>query len=93
MKLSDTNRYYLKGTTALHLATVIDGVKEYVCFALNGQIYIEEITGGRGPDFIEDDVLALYLHDFLMVQGVLDSRKPLLPDADWYKRKPDENHS
>lgn len=86
MRLSDTNRYYLPGTTALHLATVIDGVREYICFHLNEKIYIEEITGGRGPDFIEDDTLATELHNFLTYHKVLDANKPLIPDDQWYKK-------
>lgn len=92
MKLINTNRFYLQGTPALHLATVTKGVREYVCFALNGKIYIEEISGGH-LEFIEDDQLAEDLHNFLTEKRVLDATKPLLPDYLWLKGKPNENHT
>lgn len=86
MKLVDTNRYYLPGTGALHLASVQEGVHEYICFYLAGKIYIEEITGGH-LEYIEDDSLAQGLTDFLTFQGVLSSNKPLLPDQSWLVKK------
>jgi len=91
MKLIDSNRYYLQGTnnTWLHIATVQDSLREFMCFAQVStlKIYIEEITGGGGPYFIEDQSLAQAIHDFLVDRGVLDMSKPLLPDDKWYRPK------
>ena len=88
-RLSNTNRFYLPGTQnrALHLATIIDGLREYICFAFGGQIYIEEITGGVGPFRIEEDQIAEDIHNFLTEEGVLDAGKPLLPDNEWLRPK------
>lgn len=87
MKLADSNRFYLPNTHKqyLHLATVQDGLREYLCFAnvRTQQIYIEEVTGGQ-LEFIEDDQRAAALHDFLVECGVLVMNKPLLPDKEWY---------
>lgn len=85
MTITDRNRYYLKGTPALHLATIQEGLREYICFHLSGQIFIEEVSGGH-LERIEDDSLAEELTNFLTKEGVLDSRKPLLPD-EWKKIK------
>jgi len=91
MKLVDSNRFYLPGTNNryLHLATLHNGIREYMCFAEVGaqKIYIEEITGGS-LQFIEDEALAGALHEFLREAGVLDINKPLLPDKVWQKLKP-----
>jgi hypothetical protein len=92
VKLIDTNRYYLKGTNRewLHIATVQDSLKEYICFTnvKTKQVFIESITGGH-LEYIPDDALAQELNDFLVFNGVLDMSKPLLPDTEWYK-KPSE---
>jgi hypothetical protein len=90
MKLIDTNRHYLKGTNDrfLHLATVQMGVREFICFAdllTRKPPYIEEVTGGH-LEFIEDEQLAKALEDFLRYHKVLSMTKPLLPDAEWYRR-------
>ena len=91
MKLISKDRYYLKGTQNqfLHLATVHDSVREYMCFAnvVTRQIYIEEITGGGGPHFIDDDSLALAIQQFLEDRGVLDMTKPLMSDHEWLRHK------
>jgi len=85
--LSDTNRYLLPGGTgALHLATVLDGLREYICFYYGGNVYIEEITGGH-LEFIEDDRLAEEIAEFLRERGVLDISKPTLPDDQWLRRE------
>jgi hypothetical protein len=92
MKLIDTNRFFLAGTNNrfLHLATIQDGVREYMCFSdtETKKVYIEAITGGQ-LEFIEDDALAVALTDFLTDRGILGMTNPLLPDNVWYK-KPDE---
>jgi len=84
-KLLDTNRYWLPGLEkrALHIASLSDGLHEYMCFSVSGKIYIEEITGGH-LEFIDDDSLAAALSDFLTHNKVLDSSRPLLPDDYWY---------
>jgi len=82
--LSDTNRFYLKGTPALHLATVLDGLKEYICFYLNGNIYIEEITGGH-LEYIKDEEKVDEIRHFLEEAKVLDATRPLLPDDVWLR--------
>lgn len=90
MKLIDTNRTYLPVQGAskrwLHLATVHDGVREFMCFAdrVSNQIYIEEITGGH-LSRIEDDSLAEALADYLRDKGILDVNKPTLADSEWLK--------
>lgn len=86
MKLTDTNRFYLTGTPALHLATIQDNLQEYICFHLGGQIYIETISGGH-LERIASDSLIEELTNFLTYHGVLDSRKPLLPDEEWLRAK------
>ena len=91
MKLLNSNRFYLPGQTEfLHLASVSDGVKEYICFANvhNQKVYIEDISNGS-PSFIEDDFLVEAIADFLTRKKVLDLSKPLLPDDIWY-RNPNE---
>lgn len=91
MRLLDTNRYYLPSNVPnppLHIATIEDGTREYLCFYFLGQIYIEEITGGH-LEWIEDDQKHEELHQFLQFHGVLDGSKPLLPD-EWQKHKPGE---
>lgn len=84
MKLLDTNRFYLKGTNNrfLHLASISEGLKEYMCFAdvKTSKLYIEQITGGH-LEFIDDDILAKALFDYLEYSGVLDMKKPLLPNT------------
>lgn len=87
MKLIDSNRYYLPNTKKqyIHLATVQNQLREYICFAHvpTQKVYIEEVTGGQ-LEFIRDDGLAQGLHDFLTEQRVLDINRPLLPDKEWY---------
>ena len=90
MKLINSNRFSLAGTSGawLHLATVSEGVREFMCFAelKTRKIYIEEATGGS-LQFIEDDALAEGIHSFLTERGVLDMHKPLLPDDKWLRKK------
>lgn len=90
MKLINSNRYSLAGTNGvwLHLATVAEGVREFMCFTQvkTRKVYIEEITGGN-LQFIEDDALAEGIHNFLTERGVLDMAKPLLPDDKWLRKK------
>ena len=90
MKLINSNRFSLPGTSGawLHLATVNEGVREFMCFAevKTRKIYVEEITGGN-LQFIEDDALAEGIHNFLTELGLLDMHKPLLPDDQWLRRK------
>ncbi len=90
MKLLDTNRYYLPGQNVyLHLATITENLREWVCFAdtRTNQVFIEELTFGQ-LDRIEDDSLAQALSDFLTYKGVLLMDKPLIPDEAWYNKKP-----
>lgn len=84
MRLSNTNRFWLPGTNnkALHLATILDGLREYMCFFLDGKVYIEQITGGS-LEFIEDDSLAEELTNFLCENKVLEANKPILSDDVW----------
>ena len=90
-KLINSNRFPLPGTNNrfLHLATVQDSIKEYICFVdtRTTQIYIEEITGGAGPFFIEDDSVVQDITNFLTEKGTLDISKPLIPDNIWYSKK------
>lgn len=85
--LLDTNKYYLAGThnQTLHIASLTDGLREFMCFTFKGKIYIEEISGGS-LIFIEDDSLAQALSDFLHDKKVLHPSKPLIPDNQWYKQ-------
>lgn len=86
MKLADSNRFYLNGTGErfLHLATVHEQLREYMCFMdlFTQKVYIEEITGGS-LQFIEDESLAEELHAFLVDKGVLGVSRPTLPDDEW----------
>jgi hypothetical protein len=56
VKLLDTNRFYLPGTSYLHIGSVQDGMREYVCFyqRIGHKLYIEEITTGELKK-MEDD--------------------------------------
>lgn len=89
MKLIDSNRFFLPGTQDkyLHLATVHNNCREYMCFANieTKKLYIEEITGGIGPLFINDDILAFELTKFIEDKGLIDMSKPLLTDTNWLK--------
>jgi len=90
-KLINSNRFYLPGTKNkwLHLATVTYGVREFICFSNvdNQKIYIEEITGGTGPNLIKDDSLLEALHQFLTEKTILNMMRPLIPDNIWYRKK------
>jgi len=78
VKLIDTNRYYLPGTSQqwMHLASVHYGVREFMCFieVSTQKVYIEEVTGGS-LEFINDDMLAEELAAFLREHNILDPRK------------------
>lgn len=91
MKLINTNRFYLTGTNNrfLHVASVSDGLREYMCFhdRILKKTYIEEITGGH-LEFISDDKLAQEIFDFLVDVKILDMSKPMLADNEWLKLKP-----
>jgi hypothetical protein len=73
MKLINTNRFYLKGTNNqfLHIATVQDGLHEYMAFydCINKKLYLESIDGGK-LEYIEDDQLAKDLADFLFDKNI-----------------------
>jgi hypothetical protein len=75
MKLLDTNRYYLKGTSNkfLHIATIEYGIREFMCFfeVIENKLFIEECTGGN-LQFIDDDDLATELSNFLFHKGTTD---------------------
>lgn len=90
MKLTDTNRFYMPGQTRfLHLATVQDNCKEFICmFDLQDkQMYIEEITGGH-LETIKDDVLFESVYKFLEEKTIIDMGRPMIPDKEWYYTKP-----
>lgn len=86
MKVVNSNRFYLKGTQSrfLHLATVENGSREFMCFQdlLTQNTYIEEITGGT-LQFIQDDSLAFELAKFLEYSKITTISKPTLPDSVW----------
>jgi hypothetical protein len=73
MKLLNSNKFFLNGTKNRysHLATIGDGLKEYMCFIDNKtmKVYIEQITGGH-LEFINDDQLANELASFLADKGI-----------------------
>jgi hypothetical protein len=77
MKLLNTNRYYLKGTSNrfIHIATIANGVREFVAFfdSIGKQLFIEEISGGS-LEFISDDSLAKELSDFLFYKEITNLR-------------------
>lgn len=91
MKLVNSNRFYLAGTNKrfLHLATVHNGVREYMCFADRStrRIYIEEITGGN-LQFVDDDMLVHDISNFLKEKKILDISKPLFSDNEWLRYNP-----
>lgn len=55
----------------VHLATVQDGIREYICFfdIHDQKMYIEEITNGS-LEFISDDSVVRELADFLLGKNV-----------------------
>ena len=75
MKITNTDRYYLKGTNNrfLHLATVIDRLHEYIAFIdlQTNKCYIEELTV-NGLLFIEDDDIAEDVNHLLIEHQVTD---------------------
>jgi hypothetical protein len=84
IKLLDSNRYEMKGTNGrfVHLATMQDGIREYVCMydLKESKCYIEEISGGQ-LKFIDDDNVAADLADFLFNKHITDLKYGL-PVAD-----------
>jgi hypothetical protein len=93
MYLVDSNRFYLPGTNKrfLHLASVREGIREFVCFAdlRTRKVYIEE-DSGHSLEFIEDDSLVEELHSYLKDKHILDMSKPLFSDEEWLRYKPIE---
>ncbi len=92
MQVLNSNHFYLNTpgcpNSWLHLASVGHGVREFMCFmsVKNGCVYIEEVTGGTGPDFIEDEELAKEIKDFLDKKNLLNITKPPIPDKEWYPK-------
>lgn len=84
IKLIDTNRYEMKGTNGrfIHLATIQDGMHEYICMydLTQSKCYIEEISGGT-LKFIDDDIVAKELADFLFNHNITNPKYGL-PVAD-----------
>ena len=78
--LVDSNLYDLPNCKGrfVHLASVNDGLKEYVAFVdrITSRCYIEDITGGTLV-FIEDDNVAEDLAAFLSEKKLLDPRRIL----------------
>lgn len=74
----NTNLFVLPGTDSrfIHLASVHDGLREYMCFldGVTQKCYIEEITGGS-LKFIEDDNLAFDLAKFCDDKKITDMKK------------------
>lgn len=91
MKITDSSRFHLKGTGNrwLHLATIQDSLREFMCFqdAQTQQVYIEEITGGH-LEFIKDESLAQELAAFLADAGITHIGRPTIPDWFWQYGKP-----
>ena len=77
-KLVDSNTYPLKGTSGwfLHLASIVAGLREFVCFQdkKTSKVYIEEVSGGS-LSFIDDDSLAYDLAKFLEDKGVTSFKR------------------
>lgn len=84
MKLINSNRYYLPGQTRfIHIATCIDGLKEYICMidTKTQQCYIEELTY-RGLEFIEDDNIVKDIQGLLESKHLLDMKQGLVLEPD-----------
>ncbi len=84
MKITDSNRYFLPNTNGrfVHLATVQNSIKEYICFfdLQDRRCYIEDITTGN-LEFIQDDELAKELSEFLFDNHITDIKYGLpVPD-------------
>jgi len=81
VKIVNTNRYYLygTGTAYLHLATVQDSLREYICFYRieNHKLYIEEITTGQ-LEIIKNEERWLEIYLFLVEKGAL--KEPFTPN-------------
>jgi hypothetical protein len=82
--LISTQQFSLPGTKQRfwHMATLHMGFREFMVFRdrLTQQVYIEEITGGHGPNFIADQQLAEELANFSREKGILKIR----PEG-WYE--------
>jgi len=71
MKIIDSSVYPLQSDQSVyHLATLVDGVREYVAFLLDNKVYIEEITGGN-LKYIDDDDIAKEAEELLLDAGIL----------------------
>ncbi len=73
MKILNSDRFSLPGTNGrfTHLATVQDGLHEFLCMydLLEHKCYIEEVIGGQ-LCFIEDDNVAKDIADFLCEKNI-----------------------
>ena len=94
-KIINSNREFLKTFDLqgreqkrfLHLATIHEGVREFVCLAdtITTQLYINEVIGSQF-ETIEDESLFESLRNLLFEADILNMSKPLLSDEDWFRR-------
>ena len=93
MELIDTNRVYMPGTGQrfIRLGIAREGMRDYWCFVdkLTQQFYIEEMGPSGRLEFISDDSLAQELNDFFVYHKVLLMDRPLIPNNQWFKMRPE----
>jgi hypothetical protein len=77
-KVLDSDVFALPGTEGryIHLGTIQNGLREYLCFLdrQSQKCYIEDFTGGS-LNFIEDDTLAFELTKFCEDRGLTDLKR------------------
>jgi hypothetical protein len=78
MKITNSNQFPLPNTNKrfVHLATVVDGLREYMMFRdeTEARVYLEEFTGGQ-LNMIEDDDTWHNIMQYLVQAGVADVTK------------------
>lgn len=89
MKLLNSDRFFLKGTNQrfIHVATVQDGLHEYVYLfdTFTKKNYIEELTT-CGLEYIKDDRIVEEINNFLFEKNVTNLKygdfSPDKPETD-----------
>jgi len=86
MKIINSNRFHLPNTDKkyLHLATVTDRMREYICFLemSTNKMFIEEITTGQ-LEYVFDESIVEEIATLLHEAHLTDLRYGLLvPDKD-----------